>query len=245
MRRLSTIALLVLAVLVTAPAAFAAIITLNDAGTSSIEAIADDAIGSDSQQVAFPISLPAAGGLTATDGTSSSTTTYNLSNDGFNFTSDGVRDATLDSLAMSTGAIYFSSSTNVNYVLSGTYVSDATEASGTYMSASIYDETDSIFVFDNLQESSSTPGQSFTLGQVGGDFDNFLTSSLAGTLIAGHQYVFRFDQYIYSSTADATTSAHAIGYVNLALVPEPTTAALLGLGLTGVAAAGRQRRSPQ
>jgi len=245
MRRLSMIAVLAVVVLVAAPAAFAVTITLNGAGTSYIRTVADAGTLTASVLTVNPASLPTAGAPPpAVDGANVASTTYNLSNASFNLTFSHDRGAAYASFAQSYGHIFFSPATDVNYVLSGAYSSNATDTgTSTLMTAQIYDYTFSESVFTNDQYSVTTSGESFVLGQTDGDHTNILAGSLTGSLIAGHQYDLYFMDYIHSSPNPATTAAQATGYLNLTFVPEPSTAALLGLGLTGVATAGRKRQS--
>jgi hypothetical protein len=245
MRRLSMIAVLAVVVLVAAPAAFAVTITLNGAGTSYIRTVADAGTLTASVLTVNPASLPTAGAPPpAVDGANVASTTYNLSNASFNLTFSHDRGAAYASFAQSYGHIFFSPATDVNYVLSGAYSSNATDTgTSTFMTAEIYDYSTSDSVFINGQYSVTTSGESFVLGQTGGDSSNQLAGSLTGSLIAGHQYDLYFMDYINSTPNAATTAAQATGYLNLTFVPEPTTAALLGLGFTGLAAAGRKRRS--
>ncbi len=245
MRRLSMIAVLAVVVLVAAPAAFAVTITLNGAGTSYIKTVADAGTLTASVLTVNPASLPTAGAPpSSVDGANVASTTYNLSNAGFNITFSHDRAAPYASFVQSYGHIFFSPATNVNYVLSGAYSSNATDTgTSTLMTAQIYDYSTSDNVFMNDQYSSTTSGESFVLGQTGGDNSNQLVGSLTGSLIAGHHYDLYFMDYINSTPYAGTTAAQATGYLNLTFVPEPSTAALLGVSFTGLAAAGRKRRS--
>jgi len=245
MRRLSMIVLLALVALVAAPAAFAVTITLNGAGTSYIKTVADAGTLTASVQTVNPASLPTAGAPpSVVDGANVASTTYNLSNASLNITFSHDRAALYGSFAQSYGHIFFSPDTDVNYVLSGAYASNATDANTTtFMTAQIFDYNTFSSLFINDQYSVTTSGESFMLGQTGGDSSNQLVGSLTGTLIAGHQYDLYFMDYINSTPYAATTAAQATGYLNLTFVPEPTSTALLGVSFAGLAAAGRKRRS--
>jgi hypothetical protein len=90
-------------------------------------------------------------------------------------------------------------------------------------------------VFRGTQASDQTPNESFILGNQEGDDYNFLTGSLTGTLSAGHRYVFYYDAWMEQNTPLSSSFATATGYVQLTIVPEPSTAILVGLGLASFA----------
>jgi hypothetical protein len=86
----------------------------------------------------------------------------------------------------------------------------------------------------STQTSHATPNESFTFGF----FINVDIGSLTGTLIAGHDYRFFHDFGIVSSPTAPVSGATASGFtsLHLSVIPEPSTALLLGLGLFGLGA---------
>jgi hypothetical protein len=137
---------------------------------------------------------------------------------------------------------------NATYDLSGNYtlmdydVDNPLNDGTVYYSARLFNLSTGEDLFFNTQESRSTPDESFTLGQEGGDFGNHLEGSLSGSIIAGDDYLFRFESYI-SSTDDSVDGfselyASSVGNVTLVIdpvtsTPEPTSMALLGLASLG------------
>ena len=93
------------------------------------------------------------------------------------------------------------------------------------------------------------------LGVAGdGDFSNTTQGSLTGTLLAGHQYEFYFEDFIqaFPQTDFGATATGCItlsiggatggGACGVAAVPEPGSLALAGLALAGLGLARRKAR---
>ncbi len=92
------------------------------------------------------------------------------------------------------------------------------------------------YVYASSQDSRSTAHPDFVVGAMAGDFDNHLTGSAIGILIAGQTYLFEYGTQINASPSGAFTNASATGYARLQLsaIPEPATGLLLGLGLATI-----------
>jgi hypothetical protein len=218
-----------------APSAFAVTITLKAGQSSYVAGLADDMAGG-SYHYPFhaPTGLPDAGLVSASYGASNSTTGFNLSDAGFTFSFDHVRDSLYLAQGVTSAVIQFTPSADVDYILSGAYVSDNTGVQQQGLNAHLREEiSPSTFttLVSSSQESRSTTTESFLLGQPGGDYYNNMVGSLTGTLLAGHQYQFSFDTYIAAYPEAATAPANASGYVTLAFVPEPSTGLLVSAGL--------------
>jgi hypothetical protein len=241
MRAVLRLLSLLLLSLCTASPVLALTITLNVDGTSRVSALATNG-GAGNLQTVNPVSLPTSGAPTATQGPNQSTTPYSLSNASFQFSFDNLRGTALDAAASSLSAMDFSPDSNIDYVLSGVYTSDAPEGSDTFLRVDFYDFTASQLLFFNIQRSLATPAESFVLGQQGGDAENTLQGSLTGTLIAGHHYLLTTTAYVAAYPSPTASPARGTGYVTLAFVPEPGTGLLVIAGLLGVAGARRARR---
>ena len=131
--------------------------------------------------------------------------------------------------------IYFTPTANVDYLISGAYAAQDDDGRQFGLYAQIYDTTTSTQIYRSDQESFSTSNESFVLGGSGGDTNNFSFGSPAGTLIGGHTYFVYFDAGIVAYPTESSVQADASGYVTLAFVPEPNTAALVIAGLLGLA----------
>jgi hypothetical protein len=118
--RLACSALALLSTLVVAPSAMATTITLVP-GPHEIWALAKN----DSETFALynyvPTTFPVSGSLTVSDGPSTSTTHFDLSDAGFFFTFDHHRSSAYIGEAVSYARIYFMPTANVDYLISGAY----------------------------------------------------------------------------------------------------------------------------
>jgi hypothetical protein len=235
------IALVTLVALIATPA-FAVSITLNGGSSSFIKSTAYDGTDYDAPSH-YPASLPDSGTVYANGGESSATTSYTLSNEGFEFTFDHARTGTDTAYSESEGSLYFSGDSDGSYVLGGVYTAIDEQGRLTSMEVRLYDQTTRDYLFRNLQRSNTTPNESFTLGLEEGDLSSILVGSLTGTLRAGHEYQLYFRDYIYNGAAEATTLATATGTLSLIFAPEPSTFLLFASGLVGLAAVRRRRRS--
>ena len=189
--------------------------------------------------------LPASGEAYATEGATSARTTFSLSNDLFDFVFDNIREAGPGGAsARSIAEIYFIPSADAAYSVSGAYSSEDPDGRLTSLEVRLFDWTTLSNGFYNLQESTRTPGESFVLGQLGGDSRNQLYGSATGTLVGGHQYSFSFVAGVGGGIGPVPNSARGTGFVTLAFVPEPSLSLLLiggGVTLAGVARRSRKR----
>ncbi len=129
----------------------------------------------------------------------------------------------------------------VTYFLSG----DFGVSGSPYASIETGLRTGKSVLFENYQSSNATMNENFTMGEMGGDHSNTLTGSLTGILGVG---TYSLD-YTVTSQSLLGGSETAGGFIRLdfgapapspAAVPEPTTLALMGLGLMGLLAARRK-----
>ena len=162
-------------------------------------------------------------------------TSYSLSSDGFSIDFNHYRFAR--SSAQSIGSIYFELDQDATYSLSGQYA--LTGFRTIHFDADLSDLTAGQDLFMNAQESGLTTNQSFLLGGNAGDLVSQVSGSLDGSLVAGHLYRLTYDAWI-GSTEAADASASASGFLQMALVPEPGTALLLGSGIATLVVLGRR-----
>ncbi len=153
-----------------------------------------------------------------------------------------VNGQTILSLAMEhrrTGALHssgttvtekllFTANSNEPYRLTGYYNASNVgigEAGDVWLYAELYDATDNVLLFSNYQYSEFTTNQHFVLGDLAGDYDNFLNGNLSGNLIVGHSYSLNTENGI-STYPEADSGATAVGNVALSIgvaaVPEST-----------------------
>jgi hypothetical protein len=246
---LRRIDLLLLGVLCWVPAtsASALAITLNGYSASNLTTYARDAVGADAWETLYPASTGYLDSSSVVDGAASATSRYLLSDSGFGITFEHARTPTIDTRGQSYGYVYFRVDEDVVYTALGTYtVVDSTTAFShgrtVILESQIYDLTTSSFVYLDHQDSRRTANESFTLGDGGGDFDNVLSGSLTGTLVAGHDYRFFYQAMIDAYPVGLNYSATATGFVSLSFVPVPesSTGTLVGIGM--VALASRRAR---
>jgi hypothetical protein len=243
MRAVSVVVLTFMFVLATAEASRAANITLNPHPyTSTANSAAMD--GSTYTATGLrPNTTPWVVNDSIVNGGSSSYTEFNVSNAGFNITFDHTRAATTGAEAGSNSDLYFTVDDDVDFQFSGAYAASDADGGTLRLEARLVDRTIVTaldWLYRSYQVSHSTPNESFILGLQGGDEANVLFGSPTGTLIAGHEYHFYFTTYINAANITPTEPATASGFVNLAFVPEPSTASLLALGLVGIAAVRRR-----
>lgn len=172
-------------------------------------------------------------------GGASSTSEYDYTNDGFLITFTQSREGNEGGSGQSNGQVHFSVDQNVDYEASGFYASVDLDGRELQLSLSLYDWDLGAFVFKSFQYSQTTVNESFTLGGSGGDYGNENFGSLLGTLLAGHNYQLNYGVSLRTISIDPTGTATAAGYLSFALVPEPSTALLIGMGLVAMSAARR------
>lgn len=187
--------------------------------------------------------IPSSGVLVADPGGSSSITTYDLSDSGFEIRMNHTRADFTGAFAATSARIEFTVDTAVTFEMSGSYAATDADGKNVVLTADLQDTTDSSFVFLSEQRSNFTPNEMFTLGLQEGDDTNSLIGSLAGLLIPGHIYLLRMSAQIAGGFLPSPTSpATAMGTLKFAFVPEPSTALLVALGLAGLSWRGRVRQ---
>jgi len=221
-------------------------VVLNAGGQTTLNTVARDAslgLGG-AQSSRMPSALPYVDTDSVTNGSASSTTSYNFSQAMFGLTMSQSRPGTLDSRADSVGSIFFSVTQDVLYGLAGSYSSVDSNPRQVLLFAKLTDVDTSAVLFSSEQISRSTANQSFVLGGTSGDFSNTLSGSSSGTLTSGHRYVLEYQSGLYAHQADPD-GAIATGNLTLSLTPTGTplpTAACAGLMLMGVMNLRRSRR---
>jgi|GEM_PF-3590977 len=190
--------------------------------------------------------------ITATDGGITSTTSINWTDTGtgalLDFDFDQTRTGAYGSIAQTyeSSLNFTMGSADTTYSLSGMFSATDVDSPGrVYSQVYLHDTVSgaSGYLFRDISESYDTANESFNL-EVAGDGDKFsyTIGSLTGTLLAGHNYRFYFNEFIQAyPTADQ--GASATGCVTLSIggatgggscgtsVPAPAPLALFGLGL--------------
>lgn len=192
-------------------------VTLNGFDASRLETRADDQFGGSASDSLFPATLPYSNTSSSIDGGASSIAQYDLSNDGFVISHDQSRVSTAGSSADYFTNIFFSVDQDTTYVVSGSYCVADPDGRQVTLRGQLIDHTLASTVFDSHQTSNSTPNETLTLGESGGDFSNTNIGSLSGTLIAGHEYEFHNNALIVARDVPSSTGATASGAVSFML----------------------------
>jgi PEP-CTERM motif len=240
MRLLSSLVVLLLAL----PAQAVTVTILNSSHSTAVWAKDDVELLVASDEFYAESDLPFVYTHSVTQGGSAATANYDLSSRGFSITFEHARtggapqaDPLLTPTAGSTGSVRFTVDQDVDYQITGMY--SAQDLAGRRILFSVgLTEGLRTQVFYSQQVSDQTPNESFVLGGPGGDIgsdENFVEGSAVGTLIAGRIYRFDYDASLHVSPDATTEPATATGFVNLVFVPEPSTAALMALGMIALA----------
>ncbi len=211
-------------------------------GPSHLSTHADDKSAEAVDEHVLPTVLPYSYTSSSVDGGASAESEYDFSSAGFDITFGQARASTFESEGWSYGTIIFSIDEDATYTAAGSYTTVDPDGRRVFLQATLRDiTTDSDWLFDSLQNSNSTPNESFTLGLEEGDNGDYFDGSLTGTLIAGHEYSFYYSAAIATSPSASTSDATASGNVSLSFtpIPEPSTALLLGTSL--IVLAGMRR----
>ena len=199
-----------------APVGNALTITINPPPNtgSFITSRAGSATGGD-EQTLLPTTIPSADGHTATNGGTSTHTSYDFStielkNVMEHETAGGLSDST------STGNIYFSVDSDVDYELTGVN-SISGNTCDVALTTRLHDRTDVqelYFAQYGIFNSCATMDASLSLGEGNGE-----TGSLTGTLLAGHVYWLYY--VVYSRGGPVTPQTLGSGLVRLSFLLEP------------------------
>jgi hypothetical protein len=238
------------ALLLNAASAQAGVVLNPGSGNTSLSVRADDGIFPFSsftldQFESIPFPFPFSDSHTAFDGAASASSTYQLSEAGFEITFEHTRagNNSASGEAQSYGQIFFSVDADAFYDFSGAYTAIDPEGRHVILGASLYDMTlGGVQIFESWQDTyGTTPNENFILGETGGD-SNDLSGSPSGPLIAGHEYRVYYGALIADRPLPAVQTATASGFVRFAIVPEPGTAGLLLAGLIALASHARVAR---
>ena len=189
--------------------------------------------------------------LSGSVGNSESTTDINWTGDEFGtvFLFDTTHafnnlDFSGPDVASSDASLFFTATDSVDYGISAFYAASGGEANRTTQLIYLRDLTTSTYLFFDYAESYEEVDESFVIGDgTGGDDLHEEIGSLTGSLVAGHDYKFRFYQAIQEAPVSGVIGS-GIGQVCLITgasnascglaVPEPMGIALLALGLFGM-----------
>lgn len=149
------------------------------------------------------------------------------------------------------GVMSFTVDADTTYKITGNIAVDdiAADGSSVVHFGTYLVDTTSGYLEDTYHQSRNTTDESFVLGVAGGDWYYYMRpgSSLTGSLVAGHQYLWRYEAF-NQAYPDADSGATATGAFNLtigeaAAVPEPATLTIWGLGALGALLLRRRARS--
>jgi len=231
MRKYLSIALGVLGLLgAAAPSASADTISYSG---QYVTASTHDGAGTAPYQTAFNED---SGSVSVSAGTASATTSWNLTATTATFAFDGVTAGAHESYAVHESNFYFTVDADTTYSISGSYSFadlDDSIVSNEYamLFCILFDETAQEYVFGSSQYTFAADEGTYYLG--GTSEDSWLSGSLSGTLLAGHEYRFLFDASVQNYPSDGNDAViYGSGSVTLTIVPLPPSA-LMGLTLLG------------
>jgi hypothetical protein len=198
--------------------------------TSWMSVVASDGSGSHAENQFTP-RVPFQDAHSATDYASAAAATYDFSSRGFDIHFDLASDSGANSYGESSGRIVFTVDADMRYVASGTYFAADTNGRNGDLSVSLWDGNDLGYLFNSEQISLATVNESFVLGGNGGDAFNLSEGSLTGLLRANHEYLLEYTAWIRRGSGAITPFNDATGFINLELVPEPSSSVLVAAGL--------------
>ena len=193
----------------------------------------DQTGGTHSEVFEYPWMLPSSGAPTAIDGEAQGTSVYDLSNAVFEVAPEHSITGLFGSAGQTVAVFNFTVDEGVNYTAAGSFSVVSPDGRFIYLYGSLFDWDLNSFAFESWQRSVSTPNESLTLGQSGGDESNTSSGSLTGTLVAGHHYEFYISAYVSSRISPSTTPATASGVLSLHLsqAPEVPSSTPVGIAL--------------
>ena len=172
------------------------------------------------------LTVPSSDTLFVEEGSSTNTTTIDLSSTTYSWTMNHAIDNTVSAICCSlfSDAVQTQSETrfiptvDTTYSIDGFYNMSGPAGTHTFFDVIFRDITDPLILFQDLSLSNSTANESFVLGVAGdGDTNNFNVGALSGNLVAGHWYLLEFSAVIGDS--DGSSIAHiaatADGSINL------------------------------